>query len=49
MQQDEKGKIDKDFEGEERRVFALYKRLNNANQHKMLPIPVCEIPVHLFK
>ncbi|MFT5890198.1 MAG: NAD+ synthase [Dokdonia sp.] len=49
MQQDEIGKIDKDFKGEELRVFTLYKRLNNANQHKMLPIPVCEIPVHLFK
>ncbi|OYQ45273.1 NAD(+) synthase [Flavobacterium aurantiibacter] len=30
-------------------VFAIYKRLNNANQHKMNPIPVCEIPAHFKK
>jgi len=49
MLQDEMGKEDTDFEGEEKRVFTLYKKLNNANQHKMMPIPVCKIPVHLFK
>lgn len=47
MYEDEKGKKASDFEGEEKRVFSLYKKLNNANQHKMNPIPVCEIPVHL--
>ncbi len=25
-------------------VLEIYKRLNSANQHKMIPIPVCEIP-----
>ena len=25
-------------------VLAIYKRMNSANQHKMNPIPVCEIP-----
>ncbi|SDG68930.1 NAD(+) synthase [Psychroflexus sediminis] len=25
-------------------VLKIYKRLNTANQHKMQPIPVCEIP-----
>jgi len=25
-------------------VFAIYRRMNAANQHKMRPIPVCEIP-----
>ena len=25
-------------------VMLIYKRLNKANQHKMVPIPVCEIP-----
>lgn len=49
MKQDEIGKKNTDFEGEEKRVFTLYKRLNNANQHKMNPIPICKIPVHLFK
>lgn len=47
MLQDEKGKTASDFEGEEHRVFTLYKKLNNANQHKMNPIPVCKIPLHL--
>lgn len=49
MLQDEKGKTASDFTGEEQRVFTLYKKLNTANQHKMNPIPVCEIPLHLKK
>ncbi len=49
MQQDELKKTENDFEGEEKRVFVLFKRLNNANQHKMQPIPVCKIPFHLKK
>ena len=28
-------------------VLAIYRRLNNANQHKMNPIPVCNIPSQL--
>ena len=28
-------------------VLRLYDRLNRANQHKMVPIPVCEIPEEL--
>jgi len=31
----------------EKEVLAIYKRLNRANQHKMVPIPVCEIPLSL--
>lgn len=30
--------------GREAEVQAIYNRLHRANQHKMLPIPVCEIP-----
>lgn len=30
-----------------REVLAIYTRLNRANQHKMEPIPVCEIPSDL--
>ena len=30
-----------------RQVLAIYRRLNAANQHKMLPIPVCAIPENL--
>lgn len=38
------GKTTSDFEGREKEVFDIYIRLNRANQHKMKPIPVCEIP-----
>ena len=31
----------------QREVLSIYRRLNAANQHKMNPIPVCEIPVEL--
>ena len=40
----EAGKNSDDFTGREQIVFDIYKRLNTANQHKMNPIPVCEIP-----
>lgn len=33
----------------EKEVLALYKKLHKANRHKMDPIPVCEIPAHLFQ
>ena len=49
MNQLEKGKTARDFEGRQLEVFNIYTRLNSANQHKMKPIPVCEIPVHLKK
>lgn len=49
MSQDDLGKTAQDFTGEMARVFKLYKALNNANQHKMKPIPVCSIPDHLMK
>ena len=47
MKQEEIGKNVEDFEGENARVFKLYKQLNTANLHKMNPIPVCKIPVNL--
>ena len=28
----------------EQQVLAIYRQFNQANQHKMLPIPVCKIP-----
>lgn len=40
----ENGKSSSDFEGRELEVFKIYSRLNTINQHKMQPIPVCEIP-----
>lgn len=38
------GKTEEDFSGREKEVFKIYKRLNTINQHKMNPIPVCNIP-----
>ncbi len=47
MQMDLKNKIVSDFNGRPQEVFKIYKRLNTANQHKMNPIPVCEISEEL--
>jgi NAD+ synthase len=47
MTMKDEGKTIEDFEGREREVFTIFMRLNTMNQHKMLPIPVCEIPEHL--
>jgi NAD+ synthase len=44
MTADENGKIASDFEGRQSEVFAIYKRLNSQNKHKMEAIPVCLIP-----
>lgn len=47
MAQSELGKVSTDFTGRKAEVMAIYTRLNRANQHKMLPIPVCVIPNEL--
>ena len=47
MSMEEKGKNELDFEGRKREVFKIYKRFNTANKHKMIPIPICEIPNEL--
>lgn len=44
MQMHQKGKESFDFSGRKKEVFELYIRLNKTNQHKIKPIPVCEIP-----
>lgn len=49
MKMDEEGKKAQEFEGREQEVMKIYRRLNSANQHKINPIPVCNIPVHLKK
>ena len=49
MKNKEAGKSAEDFEGRQREVFNIYQRFNSSNKHKMLPIPVCDIPVHLKK
>ncbi len=43
MKMNDKGKSIANFSGRNREVFAIFKKLNTANQHKMLPIPVCMI------
>ena len=40
----EAGNTIADFEGREKSVFEIYKRLNTNNKHKMDAIPVCLIP-----
>ncbi len=44
MNMQEQGRTVADFLAREQVVFAIYNRLNAINQHKMLPIPICEIP-----
>jgi NAD+ synthase len=47
MKEQDNGKSVTDFIGREKEVFSIYTRLNTINQHKMVPIPVCEIPKEL--
>ncbi len=47
MAMDDEGKTLEDFSDREKEVFRIYKRLNSLNTHKMIPIPVCEIPDYL--
>ena len=44
MKMDDEGKTEKDFSDREKEVFIIYKKFNTANQHKMLPIPICTLP-----
>ncbi|MFC2110394.1 NAD(+) synthase [Bacteroidota bacterium] len=43
MTQTEQGINIDDLSGRSKEVFSIYSRLNRNNQHKMNPIPVCEI------
>jgi len=47
MEMKDKGKTVNEFKGREREVFTIFLRYNSNNLHKMLPIPVCEIPFEL--
>lgn len=44
MKMDDAGKQDTDFTGREQEAFKIYKKFNRANKHKMIAIPICEIP-----
>jgi NAD+ synthase len=47
MNQASLGKKVTDFVNREKEVFTIYRNRNNANKHKMVAIPVCEIPKEL--
>ncbi|HEY9184178.1 MAG TPA: NAD(+) synthase [Salegentibacter sp.] len=47
MLEAERGKTEDDFFGRQKEVFNLYRSRHRSNLHKINPIPVCEIPVHL--
>lgn len=47
MEMEGEGKVADDFSGREKEVFEIYVRYNRMNRHKMIPIPVCEIPENL--
>ena len=47
MKMQDSGKFETDFQGRELEVYKIYTHLNQINQHKMIPIPVCEIPESL--
>lgn len=47
MKMQDAGKTVDDFSGRELEVYKIYTRLNRINQHKMVPIPICEIPKEL--
>lgn len=48
MVEDEKGSNNEMFNGRLKEVFQIYKKLNNANKHKMESIPICIIPTNLY-
>jgi len=48
MKMYEKGRNSSEFSGREQEIFNIYKKLHSANQHKMIPIPVCNIPEELL-
>ncbi|WP_299366442.1 NAD(+) synthase [Winogradskyella sp.] len=47
MKMKDQGKTAKDFTGRQHEVFEIFMSYYTKNQHKMTPIPVCEIPKDL--
>ncbi|WP_190811284.1 NAD(+) synthase [Flagellimonas sp. S3867] len=47
MEMENNGKTVDDFSHRKMEVFSIYKKFNTSNKHKMIPIPICEIPEHL--
>jgi NAD+ synthase len=47
MQMKDEGKTESNFDGRQKQVFHIFMRYNRSNAHKMMPIPICEIPKNL--
>lgn len=47
MKMKDEGKTSNDFSGRQKEVFDIFMSYNSRNQHKMIPIPICEIPKNL--
>jgi len=47
MNELDNGKSESDFAGREKEVINILKSFNIANKHKMVPIPICEIPENI--
>ncbi|WP_439152790.1 NAD(+) synthase [Winogradskyella sp.] len=47
MKMKDEGKTEEDFTGRQREAFEIFMRYNTSNKHKMIPIPICEIPNNL--
>ncbi|MCL4154182.1 UNVERIFIED_CONTAM: hypothetical protein GTU68_019015 [Idotea baltica] len=43
----DEGRAASDFSGRQQDVFKIFTRYNSSNKHKMIPIPICEIPKSL--
>ena len=44
----EAGKCDEaSVDARQREVLAIFRKFNRINRHKMVPIPVCTIPIHI--
>jgi len=44
MKMADEGKKVSDFSGRQQEVFLIYTKFNSSNKHKMIPIPICQIP-----
>ena len=47
MAMQDEGKTADNFKGREREVYLIYEMFHSTNRHKMIPIPICEIPIGL--
>ncbi|PCJ97466.1 MAG: NAD(+) synthase [Flavobacteriaceae bacterium] len=47
MKMEAEGSNPNDFTAREKEVFLIYRRFNSSNKHKMISIPVCDIPNEL--